>query len=125
MAARAIRMSTSSSARPSTRQRLTGSAALARALDAGEPVRCVVVPEGALSAELSALCERAAAAGAEILRSGERRQTRLAGDADVAALVGPERDGDLDSVMARGGAVWLIVGARYPGNVGTAIRTAE
>jgi len=27
--------------------------------------------------------------------------------------------------MARGGAVWLIVGARYPGNVGTAIRTAE
>jgi tRNA G18 (ribose-2'-O)-methylase SpoU len=125
MAARATRMSTSSSAPPSARQRLTGSAELVRALDAGLPVRCVVVPEGALPAELSALCERAAAAGAEILRSGERRQTRLAGDADVAALVGPERDGDLDAVMARGGAVWLIVGARYPGNVGTAIRTAE
>ena len=43
----------------------------------------------------------------------------------MAALVGPERDADLDTVMARGGAVWLIVGARYAGNVGTAIRTAE
>jgi 23S rRNA (guanosine2251-2'-O)-methyltransferase len=43
----------------------------------------------------------------------------------VAALVGPDRDADLDTVMARGGAVWLIVGARYAGNVGTAIRTAE
>ena len=50
---------------------------------------------------------------------------RLAGDLEVAALVGPERDADLDTVMARGGAVWLIVGARYAGNVGTAIRTAE
>jgi tRNA G18 (ribose-2'-O)-methylase SpoU len=118
-------MSTSSSAPPSARRRLTGSAELARALDAGLPVRCVVVPEGPLSAELGALCERASAAGAEILRSGERRRTRLAGDAEVAALVGPELDGDLDAVMARGGAVWLIVGARYPGNVGTAIRTAE
>ena len=54
------------------RQRLEGRDALARALDAGLPVRCVVVPEGALPPELAALCERAEAAGAEIL-PGERR----------------------------------------------------
>jgi 23S rRNA (guanosine2251-2'-O)-methyltransferase len=118
-------MSTSSSARADARRRLEGAAALARALDAGLPVRCVVVPEGDLPGELAALCERAAAAGAEILRSGERRHARLAGERDVAALIGPARDADLDVVMARGGAVWLLVGARYAGNVGTAIRTAE
>ena len=107
------------------RRRLSGGAELARALDAGLPVRCVVVPEGPLPAELAALCDRAAAAGAEIVRSGDRRHARLAGNLEVAALIGPERDADLDTVMARGGAVWLIVGARYAGNVGTAIRTAE
>lgn len=88
-------------------------------------MRCVIVPEGDLPAELAALCDRASAAGAEIVRSGERRLARLAGDLPVAALVGPSRDADLDAVMARGGAVWLLVGARYAGNVGTAIRTAE
>jgi 23S rRNA (guanosine2251-2'-O)-methyltransferase len=118
-------MSTSSSAGASARLRLTGAAALARALDAGEPVRCVLVPEGPLPADLAALCERAAAVGAEIVRTADRRHARLAGEASVAALVGPDRDADLDTVMARGGAVWLIVGARYAGNVGTAIRTAE
>src|SRR5213083_218616 len=125
MAARATRMSTSSSAPASARRRLEGVAALERALDAGLPVRCVVVPEGPLPAELAALCDRAAAAGAEIVRGAERRHERLAGELAVAALVGPERDADLDTVMARGGAVWLIAGARYAGNVGTAIRTAE
>jgi tRNA G18 (ribose-2'-O)-methylase SpoU len=118
-------MSTSSSAPADARRRLEGPAELARALDSGLPVRCVVVPEGPLPAELAALCDRAAAAGAEIVRTGERRRARLAGELPVAALVGPERDVDLDTVMARGGAVWLIVGARYAGNVGTAIRTAE
>jgi 23S rRNA (guanosine2251-2'-O)-methyltransferase len=108
-----------------TRQRVHGLAAIARALDDALPVQCLVVPEGPLAPELEALCERAAAQGAEILRTGERRKARLAGDVDVVALVGPERDADLDSVMARGGAVWLLVGASYPGNVGTAIRTAE
>jgi 23S rRNA (guanosine2251-2'-O)-methyltransferase len=118
-------MSTSSSAPASARRRVEGAAELARALDAGLPVRCVVVPEGPLPPELAALCHRAADAGAEIVRSAERRHARLAGDLPVAALIGPERDADLDAVMARGGAVWLIVGARYAGNVGTAIRTAE
>src|SRR6266850_588010 len=124
-AAPATRMSTSSSAPADARRRLEGPAELARALDAGLPVRCVVVPEGPLPAELAALCERAAAAGAEIVRTAERRHARLAGELEVAALIGPERDADLDTVMARGGAVWLIAGARYAGNVGTAIRTAE
>src|SRR5262245_20797094 len=107
-AAQATRMSTSSSAPDSARRRLSGSAALASALDRGLPVRGVVVPEGPLPADLAALCDRAAAAGAEIVRTAERRHARLAGELEVAALVGPERDADLDAVMGRGGAAWLI-----------------
>jgi TrmH family RNA methyltransferase len=109
----------------STRRRIVGPEAIARALDAGAAVQCLVVPEGELAAEIEALCARAAAVGAEIVRTGARRQTRLAGEADAVALVGPSRDADLDTVMARGGAAWLLVGAAYPGNIGTAIRTAE
>jgi len=109
----------------STRRRVVGAEAIARALDEGALVQCVVVPEGDLEPILAATCERAAAAGAEIIRTSARRQARLAGAADAVALVGPSRDADLDTVMARGGAAWLLVGAAYPGNIGTAIRTAE
>ncbi len=108
-----------------TRRRVVGTDAIGRALDEGAPVRCVVVPEGELEPALEALCQRAVAAGAEVFRTAARRQTRLAGEAEAVALVGPSRDADLDTVMARGGAVWLLVGPAYPGNVGTAIRTAE
>lgn len=108
----------------SARARRVGRAAVERALADGEPVRCVVVPEGALAPELETLCARARAAGAEIERAGARRLERLGG-ADAVALVGPAPEAELDEVMARGGAVWLLVGASYPGNVGAAIRTAE
>jgi len=107
------------------RQRVIGVAAIGRALDASDPVQCLVVPEGPMAPELSRLCERAEAAGVEVVRGGERRRVRLAGGAEAVALVGPPRDVDLDTVMARGGAVWLLVGAAYPGNVGAAIRTTE
>ena len=107
------------------RQRVVGRDAVARALDDGEPLRWVVVREGALAPELEALCERAAASGAQVERAGARRHRRVCGDAELAAWVGPPPDADLDAVMARGGAVWLLVGAAYPGNVGAALRTAE
>jgi tRNA G18 (ribose-2'-O)-methylase SpoU len=107
------------------RRRVVGPEAIARALDANDPVQCIVVPEGELAAAIEALCSRAAAVGAEIVRTGVRRQSRLAGEAEAVALVGPSRDADLDTVMARGGVAWLLVGAAYPGNIGTAIRTAE
>jgi 23S rRNA (guanosine2251-2'-O)-methyltransferase len=59
---------------------------------------------------------------------GVRKFERLRGnhsDARVLALVGPDPKADLDGVMRLGGAVWLLTGPAYPGNVGFAIRTAE
>lgn len=107
------------------RRRLVGCRAIEDALDAGRPVQCIALPEGPLSDAALALCRRAEALGIEVLRTGARRHARLAGSEEAVALVGPPRDDDLDAVMSRGGAVWLLVGAAYPGNVGAAIRTAE
>jgi TrmH family RNA methyltransferase len=44
---------------------------------------------------------------------------------EVLALVGRDPEADLEATLARGGALWLLVGVAYPGNVGMVIRTAE
>ena len=98
------------------------------ALDAGEPVQCVVVPRAQVAREVLPLLARAEQAGLAIERVGARKFERLRGnhsEAPILALIGPTAHADLDEVMTRGGAVWLLTGPAYPGNVGFAIRTAE
>lgn len=110
------------------RTRVAGADALEAALDAGASVRCVVLPELGGQARAEALAARAESAGIDVLRVAPRRFERLRGgdaDADVLALLGPDPRADLATVMGRGGAVWLLTGTVYPGNVGFAIRTAE
>jgi tRNA G18 (ribose-2'-O)-methylase SpoU len=113
---------------PATRRRIAGARAVAAAIDRGEQLRAVVVPRGDLAPEVEALLARAAAAAIRIDRVGPRKFERLRGSHDharVLALAGADPDADLESVMAQGGAVWLLTGPAYPGNVGFAIRTAE
>jgi tRNA G18 (ribose-2'-O)-methylase SpoU len=113
---------------PSARTHVAGADAVEAALDAGLPVRCVVVPEADGDPRSAALASRADRAGIEVVRVAPRRFARLRGSrvqASVLALVGPDPHADLATVMARGGAVWLLAGPQYPGNVGFAIRTAE
>ncbi len=98
------------------------------ALDAGEPVQCVVVPRAQVAQEALPLLARAEQAGLAIERVGARKFERLRGnhsEAPILALIGPTAHADLYEVMTRGGAVWLLTGPAYPGNVGFAIRTAE
>lgn len=45
--------------------------------------------------------------------------------ADLVALVGSTPDADLDTIMGRAGLVLGLVGLRFPGNVGFALRAAE
>lgn len=108
--------------------RVAGADAVAAALDGGEPVRCVVLPEAAPDARCAAVAARADSAGIAVLRVAPRRFERLRGsrsEARILALVGPDPRAGLAEVMARGGVVWLLAGPEYPGNVGFAIRTAE
>ncbi|MEM7410360.1 MAG: TrmH family RNA methyltransferase [Myxococcota bacterium] len=106
------------------RTRVSGAAEVGRALDEQRLVRRLVVAEDAEPA-LAELVSRAEASGVPVDRVAGNRQRRLLGDAEIAALVGPDVDAPLDAVMARGGAVWLLVGTAYAGNIGTAVRTAE
>jgi tRNA G18 (ribose-2'-O)-methylase SpoU len=110
-----------------TRQ-ATGPEAVARALEAGEPVRLLLVREGELPPEASALVERARATGIPVRVASAAtlwRYSRTRPAADVLALVGRDPRAPLDAVLAGDDPVWLLVAVAYPGNAGFAVRTAE
>jgi len=107
---------------------LLGCHCLQEALDRNEALQCVVIPRENASPAARRLARRAEDTGIEILEVGARRFERLRGnhsDANILALAGPRADAPMSEVMQRGGAVWLLTGPAYPGNVGFAIRTAE
>jgi len=118
------------------RRQCTGPVAVRRALDAGEPLRLLLVREGELSAATQALVDRCREAGIPIRTAGPREILRMARleepapageptEPELLALTGPDPAAGLDVVMAAGGALWLLSGVAYPGNAGFAIRTAE
>lgn len=112
----------------SARRRLLGGPSLQQALERNEPLQCVVIPREDATPAARQLALRAERAGIEILEVGARRFERLRGNhshADILALAGPGAKAPMAEVMQRGGAVWLLTGPAYPGNVGFAIRTAE
>lgn len=54
-----------------------------------------------------------------------RRMCAVEPPNDLLALLGPHPVTDPTALLSLGGAVWLLSGSSYPGNVGFAIRTAE
>jgi TrmH family RNA methyltransferase len=79
-------------------------------------------------AELAALVGRAESAGVAVHPTSEAMLWRLAKQEptpDVLGLVGPDPLAPRDAVLRAGGACWLLVGTKYPGNTGFAIRSAE
>jgi TrmH family RNA methyltransferase len=110
------------------RRQLAGPQALEAALDAGWPVRLVLVAASPRDPAVREAVARAAAAGAAVRRASANSLWRLGpGEpaAEVLALVGPDPRAPRDEVMAAGGAAWLLVGSAYAGNTGFALRTAE
>jgi TrmH family RNA methyltransferase len=71
---------------------------------------------------------RAAGAGIAVrtaTRNVIERLSNVRPAEEIRALVGRDPDADLAGSLARRGALWLLVGVAYPGNVGMVIRTAE
>ena len=113
---------------PSPRQQLSGPDAIAAALDAGAPVRHLLVSRSAQSEAVAALVERARGAGARVQETSERDLWRMSAQSpppDCLALVGPDPAPTLDAALAGDGAAWLLAETSYPGNAGFVIRTAE
>jgi TrmH family RNA methyltransferase len=112
---------------PRVRQ-LAGPEAIDAALRAGEDVRLLLVQEDARHEEMAPLVARARELGIEVRMATRNVVTRLCHvrpAEEVLALVGRDPEADLEATLARGGALWLLVGVAYPGNVGMVIRTAE
>jgi tRNA G18 (ribose-2'-O)-methylase SpoU len=113
---------------PPPRRQVAGIAAITAALDAGEPVRVLLVERSDATPEVLALIERARTAGAALWLGGQgdlRRMGRGPDSERAVALVGPAPRCDLAELFGRGGAVFLLHRPRYASNAGFAIRTAE
>lgn len=84
--------------------------------------------EGELSSEACELLERARSLGIDISIEPEREMRRMsAGNraSELIAFEGPDPHPSIDELMASKGLVLLLVGLRYPGNVGFILRSAE
>ncbi len=111
-----------------TRRQLVGPDALRRALADGDAVRLVLVRRETKREAANAAAEVARAGGVAVRHVTEavlRRLGRTADHGDVLTLVGADPRAGLAETMERPGAVWLLAGLAFPGNVGFAIRTAE
>jgi len=115
-------------AAPAARRRLVGAAAIGAALERGAEIQLVLCGRGVLAAEDEAVVLRARAAGIAVREASDRERLRLSEGSEPAALLaleGPSARPSLDALMAREGLVVVLVGLRYPGNVGFIVRAAE
>lgn len=97
------------------------------ALDRGDALRRVVVRAGA-DRDVAELLRRARAARVPVQRVSARSFARLRQGTDetrALGLVGPPPDAGEGDVLRGDGVTWQLVGGRYPGNAGMAVRTAE
>ncbi len=99
-----------------------------RAIAQGRPVGILLVREGDWSSEVAALVEEARLAGVSISIESAREMRRMSEDdgaPEVLAMEGPAPATDLGALMEREGVVFILVGLRYPANVGFILRSAE
>jgi tRNA G18 (ribose-2'-O)-methylase SpoU len=110
------------------RRRLEGIREIELALARRAPIGLVLCRQGAPSAEARALLDRLRAEGVSILEESDREMRRMSGKRtppELVALEGPMPAIDLAGAMALDGPLILLVGLRYPGNVGFIVRSAE
>ena len=113
---------------PDGRSQLAGPAAIGAALARGEPLRLIVLDGAADGEATRALLAPARAAGVPVQTVGTRHFARLCphdATGGAVALVGGGPLRDPAAVLAREGPAWLLTSVVYPGNAGSAIRTAE
>jgi tRNA G18 (ribose-2'-O)-methylase SpoU len=109
-------------------RQLAGPVEIDAALRAGADVRLLLVQEDARHEDVAPLVARAEELGIPVRTATRNVVTRLchvSPPEEILALVGRDPDANLEASLERRGALWLLVGVAYPGNVGMVIRTAE
>lgn len=101
--------------------------AIEAALDAGEDITRVLALRDCDDPRLSTLLNRCVDAGIDVILGSENDLWRMAetSPALALALVGREPEADLDTLLERGGLIWMLAGAQYQTNIGYCIRVAE
>jgi tRNA G18 (ribose-2'-O)-methylase SpoU len=103
-------------------------AALDRSASDPSPISLLLCREGELSPTAGSLVARARELDIPVLIESEREMRRMSsGEAarELVALEGFSAHPTLDELMSRQGLVFVLVGIRYPGNVGFILRSAE
>lgn len=111
-----------------SRRQLRGVAEVSAAIGAGQPISLLLMIEDGASPAAVELAGRAEALGIDVRRESERELRRMcAGEVavELLGLEGPPALQTLDELMASDGIVFLLVGLRYPGNVGYILRCLE
>ena len=96
-----------------------------------ENVSLILALRDSEDSEVTRLCELAESKGITVIKGSKSDMWRMArineGDEPpgILALGGRNPDASIGEVLANGGLVWLLAGARYPVNIGFTIRTAE
>ncbi len=107
-----------------------GLAEVRAAIDSGEEISLILVKREHGSDEVAALVARAEESGIRVIEGSENDLWRMArnnsdGAPNILALVGRNPAASFEEVLATGGLIWLLDGAKYPVNIGFCIRTAE
>ena len=101
--------------------------AIEAALDGGEDITLVLALKECDDPRLSALLDRCMSQGIDVTLGSENDLWRMAesSPALALALVGREPEADLNTLLERGGLIWMLAGAQYQTNIGYCIRVAE
>ena len=104
-----------------------GVEAIEAALDAGEDITRVLALRDCDDPRLAALLDRCMEAGIDVILGSENDLWRMAetSPALALALVGRQPEADLETMLERGGLIWMLAGAQYQTNIGYCIRVAE
>ena len=109
-------------------EQIEGARNVQAALLEGRGVELVLLLRESTDPELER-CGELAALKSIPVRSVSGRVLQRMGRSDptpvALALVGRTPGAALEDVLAQDGAVWLLTGVEYPGNIGMALRTAE
>ena len=104
-----------------------GIEAIEAALDAGEDITRVLALRDCDDPRLAALLDRCMEDGIDVILGSENDLWRMAetSPALALALVGRQPEADLETMLERGGLIWMLAGAQYQTNIGYCIRVAE
>lgn len=100
------------------------------AFESGEDISLILVKREHGSAPVDEMVAEATDSGIRVIEGSQNDLWRMAREnsestPDILALVGRDPAASFDEVLAAGGLIWLLDGAKYPVNIGFCIRTAE